>query len=158
LRLLPGLGRACLWAGLGLFLIAGAASAGTEVRLSGQVHDLAGAPLSGVRVKAFVGGILRGSAVTDEEGRYGVGFSLEAPSDPSVVVWWLPAAPRQVPELLVLRESAQAKALRLWSPCLPRLELASEMSYDLTLRQEDEKLEELSGSDCLKGSETFNKE
>jgi hypothetical protein len=148
-----GIGRARLWAGLGLCLLAGAVSAETAVHLTGRVHDLAGAPQPGIGVKAFSGGLLRGTAVTDQDGRYDLGFPVDIESDPSVVVWWLPGATRQVPELLVLRESAQARAARLWSPCLPRLELAPDLSYDLTLRREDEKLEQLASSDCLKQSE-----
>jgi len=124
-----------------------------EAHLEGRVADAAAEPLAGVRVKAFADGLLRADAVSDSSGRYALTFPVEVDADPSVIVWWLPEATGLVPELLVLRESAAARRLSLWSACLPRLELGPRLVYDVTLLGEREKLDALAASDCLRESE-----
>jgi hypothetical protein len=119
------------------------------VSLTGQISDEDGAPLSGVEVQVFVGGLLAARGRSGEDGGYEVGFSFEQSNDPTVVVWWVPKSEDQVVEMAVVRESARARALGLWSPCLPRLGEAHDLHHDLTLRRRTDYDRFLKESDCL---------
>jgi len=131
-------------------IVSAARAIPVDLSLRGVVRDEAGHPLAGVTVKTFVDGFLRASVVSAEDGAYAVSWSGEAGEDPTIVVWWLSPTPGEVPEVAVLREGEQARALGLWGPCIPRLAARPDTAYDVVLYGEAEKLRLLSEADCMK--------
>ena len=118
-------------------IVAGSGTAGSgaphEVILRGVARDEAGAPLADLEIKVFVDGFRQTSAVSGDDGAYSLALSFDAEADPTVVVWWIPREAGRVPELAILRESARARALGIWSPCIPRLQAETEPVYDVVV-------------------------
>jgi hypothetical protein len=127
-------------------------AASPEVHLHGVVRDDAGEPLAEVRVQAFVDGFSRSSALSDRDGSYALAVPDGAGPDRTVVVWWIPNGSGQVPELALLCESAWARTLGIWGPCVPRLDAGTELVYDVVLHQEAEKFRLLSEAECMKSA------
>ena len=145
-----GEARARIGLGLatGLLWWAGVAVAAT-VSLHGKVCDGSGAGLGAIQIRAFVDGLVQGSAVSGPDGQYAIEFPYAPEADQTIVIWWIPAQAGLVPEILLLRESRRAVSLQLWSRCLPRRELSADLSYDAVLRTEEEKLKLLGPGGCL---------
>jgi len=146
-----------LWATLvvGLLIASGEAQVTeakpTDAVLQGQVTDALGVGIEGVAVKLFRDGFLVTETTTDMDGNYELRFQYRPELDKTIVVWFLPQETDLVPEIVVLRESYDSKERRLPSPCLPRIELAPDMSLDVELKDEKAKLDSLSESECSKG-------
>lgn len=121
-----------------------------DAEISGQVVDALDIGVEGVTVKLFRGSFFVTETTTDIDGNYSLPFQFNASLDKSLVVWFLPQDAALVPELLVLRESFQSKELKLLSPCLPRVQLDTQITYNVTLQDEKAKLSSLSASECFK--------
>jgi hypothetical protein len=133
---------------LGLIFSASMAGA-AESNLSGQVADPDGLGLGGVQVKVFVNGFLKGATVSGADGGYDVTFKFDDLGDDTTVVWFVATDETSPPEIVILRESVAAKEAGLWSPCLPRVDIGTSISYDATIYSEDAKFEALGQSDCF---------
>lgn len=133
-----------------LFACFGSAHAQSLVdgSLTGIVSNAEGAVQGGVQVKVFVDGFARGNAVTGPDGAYSVAYPYDRAADQTVVIWYLPQA-GYVPEVVVLRESARAAAIGLWSPCIARIPLAPSITHDAIVHTESEKFDALSKTGCL---------
>jgi len=106
---------------------AGAPLAEVRVELSGTVRQGRSdgdSLVAGAQVKGFVDGFLVATGVSDARGEYTLSIGWSEAADPTVAVWWISPDPAHVPEIALLRESARARELGLWSPCLPRLAAA----------------------------------
>jgi len=125
--------------------IAGAA----EANFTGMVTDPDGLGLGGVQVKVFVNGFLKGASVSGADGGYDLTFNYDDLGDDTTVAWFVPAEEGSPPEILILQESVAAKEAGLWSPCLPRVDIGSSISYDATIYSENAKFEALGQSDCF---------
>ncbi len=119
--------------------------------LTGKVTDSSGQGLAGVKVKLFEEGFLLTETTSQAGGSYSLDVDYLPDIDWTVLVWFVPEQPDLIPEILILRESLKSKDLELWSPCLPRMELRPQMSFDVTLMKENEKLSQMSELDCIKG-------
>lgn len=115
---------------------------------SGAVADADGLGIGGVQIKVFVDGFLKGGAVSGADGSYETSFHYEEFGDQTVVAWFVPQA-GFVPEIVVLRESAAAKSLGLWNPCLDRVDLSPSVSFDATIYEEKAKFAVLGEKDCF---------
>jgi hypothetical protein len=118
--------------------------------LEGQILDALGMEVEGVTAKLFRDSFFVTETTTDIEGNYRLSFQYNPALDKTLVVWFLPQEAELIPELLVLRESFQSKEIKLLSPCLPRIEISEQMTYNTELMDEKSKLESLSESDCFK--------
>lgn len=121
-----------------------------EAVLDGQILDALGIEIEGVTVKLFRDSFFVTEVTTDIEGNYKISFDYDPALDKTLVVWFLPQEAELIPELLVLRESFQSKEQKLLSPCLPRIQLAAQMTKNIELMDEKSKLESLSESECFK--------
>lgn len=139
------------WIGAAFVAVFCTAAPGTprEVTLRGTARDETGAPLPDLEIKTFVDGFRQATGASRNDGAYSVVVSFDEESDPTVVVWWIPREAGRVPELAILRESARARILGIWSPCIPRLESGPEPVFDVVICREAEKLRRLRESDCL---------
>lgn len=119
------------------------------VRASGADAAAAeAAPLAGAAVELYVGAILRAQALSDEHGRYEISASL--PADQDALVLYRARSTEWSSEWLILRETALARSLGLFSPCFFRLPLAAEMSHDVTFRRRGDEEAAAELRDCLR--------
>ena len=123
----------------------------TPGSLSGRVIGADGAGLGGVAVKLFEEGFLQAETRTAGDGSYRLEVSYLADSDWTLMVWFVPPGSDLVPEIVILRESLRSQELGLWSGCLPRIDLQPVMSFDALLLNEEQKLEQMSQMDCVRG-------
>lgn len=123
----------------------------TPGALNGKVAGADGAGLAGVVVKLFEEGFLLAETATAEDGSYHLEVDYLADSDWTLVVWFVPPESALVPEIVILRESLRSQELGLWSGCLPRIDLQPVMRFDARLVNEEQKLEQMSQMDCVKG-------
>jgi len=123
----------------------------TPGSLSGRVTGTDGKGLAGVAVKLFEEGFLLAETATAGDGSYRLEVGYLADSDWTLMVWFVPPDADLVPEIVILRESLKSQELGLWSGCLPRIDLQPVMSFDALLVDEEQKLEQMSRMDCVKG-------
>ncbi len=88
---------------------------------------------------------------TAVDGSYRLEFEYLPDIDWTLMVWFVPPGGDLIPETVILRESLKSKDMELWSPCLPRIDLKSRMSYDVSLLNEPDKLAQISELDCFRG-------
>jgi len=91
------------------------------ITLAGAATDGEGHPLAGVLVRLYVGGLAAASTRTDASGSYALDFVVDPETDETMLVCWTASRRDLVPEFAIIRESANDRALGLWSPCVPRI-------------------------------------
>ena len=94
-------------------------------------------PVRGARVTIFAAGQSIAQGWTDAEGRYSLSFRSpigrgSAGADPTIFVACVPPGEELAPEYALVRASARARELELWSPCFPRVAL--DARWDVELR------------------------
>jgi hypothetical protein len=119
-----------------------------EATLNGTVANSEGAGQAGVQIKIFIDGFVRADTVSGPDGAYTLPYRYDPSGDQTIVVWYLPTA-GLVPEMVVLRESARAKEMGLWSPCVARVPIAPSVEHNVTLYTESGKFDALSATGCL---------
>jgi hypothetical protein len=124
----------------------------TPGTLSGKAANASGAGLPGVAVKLFEEGFLQAETTTAADGAYTLGVNYIPDIDWTVIVWYVAQDPNLIPEIVILRESLRSKELDLWSGCLPRIELRPQMNYDAVLMNEEQKLDQMTKMDCMRGT------
>ena len=100
-------------------------------------------------IRVYSNGGLVHEAASDATGRFDFRFDVSGSVDETLVVWFLPDSDERVPELLLLKESSNARRNAVWSPCVPREKPTDVVLYDVTFREEKELLDSLAESDCF---------
>jgi len=133
-----------------LVLFAGpAASQGGLTGYTGEVTmqgKIVGA--NKAQIFAYKNGFPVSSAESAITGAYSIKFEVSGQEDETVVVWFIPDN-TMVPELVILKESSNARRYGVWSPCLPRHEPEEILLYDVQFKTERELLKQLEGDDCF---------
>jgi len=99
-------------------------------------------------IRVYSNGLLAVGGESDVTGRYMLEFDVSGSRDETVVVWFLPSEEGLVPELLVLKESSEARRNQIWAPCIPRAKAGASVGHDVVFQSERNLLKSLAKSDC----------
>jgi hypothetical protein len=120
-----------------------------EQFVSGTVTDYAGKPLDGVVIKLFADGDLVRVMHTTANGAFEMPMLLNVEDDETVVLWFVSTTEPLLPQFVVLKQSSQAKSIRLFSPCALSARMRPQMRVDVRLLTENEEMAVLKGKGCL---------
>ncbi len=93
-----------------------------ETRITGTVMDQEKRPLSGIRIKLIVNGMVVHTATTDAVGQYDFKHAINYTGNETVTLWFVDPSLRLTPKALVLAESPNCRTHKLLSPCYARIQ------------------------------------
>ncbi len=109
-----------------------------------------GAPLPAVTAKLFIDGLEEASAVTDTSGSYSITARMDRSADQTVVMWFTP--PRGIGlarEIVVLKESREAREARVYNPCIQRVPLRDSTLVDVQVVDQQAYAQRIEESGCM---------
>ncbi len=123
---------------------------GEQTTISGKVSDAQDKALQGTAARLFISGVEAASTVTDAQGAYSFTFPVDYGRNETIVLWFIPADTRLLPKIYVLKESKPARENKLFSPCVPRVELGPLTKVDAQILDAQMRTKQVILSDCLK--------
>lgn len=92
-----------------------------ETRFTGTVMNQERRPLSGIRVKLIVNGMVVTTASTDAVGQYDFKHTINYTGSETMALWFVDPSLALSPKALILTESENCRTHKLISPCYTRI-------------------------------------
>lgn len=122
-----------------------------SVRIEGKVHDKAGKPLEGFRVRLFWNGMSLETVTTDVDGSFLLSKNPPAGENNTTDLWIVSPDPeRYVDVNVILSEGRNARDNKLFSACTATVDVtATGATVDVTMLSPDEQKQMVQESRCL---------
>ncbi|MBZ0266891.1 carboxypeptidase-like regulatory domain-containing protein [bacterium] len=122
-----------------------------SVRIEGKVHDKAGAPLEGIRVRLFWNGMSLEAVRTDVDGSFLLSQNPPAGDDDTTDLWIeSPDPDRYVDVNVILLAGKSARDNNIFSACTAKVDITGTGAMvDVTMLSPDERKEMVQQSRCL---------